>query len=581
MSNEPEWSAVSYRALYRVWRPQRFADVVGQEHVTRTLQNALRDGRIAHAYLFAGPRGTGKTSTAKILAKAVNCEQGPAPEPCNRCAACEGIAAGSVVDVVEIDAASNRGVDEIRDIREHVKFAPTQVRYKVYIIDEVHMLTTEAFNALLKTLEEPPAHVLFILATTEPHKLPATVVSRCQRFTFRRIGLVDLVKQLRTICAENGVEADERALVRLARAADGGMRDALSLLDQVFSFCSSRITVEDVMAVTGGVDEEAAVRLLSLLIRGDVAGVVEGLDDLIAQGKDPERVTKELLELCRELLLIRVAPDMPEVRERVQGDETLAALAKAVAVERLFAIIEELTRAQAEMRWIPHGRILLEMVLVKLARASGKPSPAVAPADGENAALIQRIAALEARLRQVEDELKRVRNERSGMGTAASPASEPSPVTASRRPHDEARVPWAQVEAVVRAATPDRLAEVVKLWPKVLAVVKARSLQVHALLVDGRPVAASADGVVVAFKNQFHRDATEKPPRKQLIEEALRDVLGRACRVVTLLEDQWVMHEASGGERQQGTTAEHSPGEDPIVEEARRLVGDDLVEIRE
>jgi DNA polymerase III, subunit gamma and tau len=581
MSNEPEWSAVSYRALYRVWRPQRFADVVGQEHVTRTLQNALRDGRIAHAYLFAGPRGTGKTSTAKILAKAVNCEQGPAPEPCNRCAACEGIAAGSVVDVVEIDAASNRGVDEIRDIREHVKFAPTQVRYKVYIIDEVHMLTTEAFNALLKTLEEPPAHVLFILATTEPHKLPATVVSRCQRFTFRRIGLVDLVKQLRTICAENGVEADERALVRLARAADGGMRDALSLLDQVFSFCSSRITVEDVMAVTGGVDEEAAVRLLSLLIRGDVAGVVEGLDDLIAQGKDPERVTKELLELCRELLLIRVAPDMPEVRERVQGDETLAALAEAVAVERLFAIIEELTRAQAEMRWIPHGRILLEMVLVKLARASGKPSPAVAPADGENAALIQRIAALEARLRQVEDELKRVRNERSGMGTAASPASEPSPVTASRRPHDEARVPWAQVEAVVRAATPDRLAEVVKLWPKVLAVVKARSLQVHALLVDGRPVAASADGVVVAFKNQFHRDATEKPPRKQLIEEALRDVLGRACRVVTLLEDQWVMHEASGGERQQGTTAEHSPGEDPIVEEARRLVGDDLVEIRE
>nr|MBO2469026.1 DNA polymerase III subunit gamma/tau [Bacillota bacterium] len=572
---------MSYRALYRVWRPQRFADVVGQEHVTRTLQNALRDGRIAHAYLFAGPRGTGKTSTAKILAKAVNCEQGPAPEPCNRCAACEGIAAGSVVDVVEIDAASNRGVDEIRDIREHVKFAPTQVRYKVYIIDEVHMLTTEAFNALLKTLEEPPAHVLFILATTEPHKLPATVVSRCQRFTFRRIGLVDLVKQLRTICAENGVEADERALVRLARAADGGMRDALSLLDQVFSFCSSRITVEDVMAVTGGVDEEAAVRLLSLLIRGDVAGVVEGLDDLIAQGKDPERVTKELLELCRELLLIRVAPDMPEVRERVQGDETLAALAEAVAVERLFAIIEELTRAQAEMRWIPHGRILLEMVLVKLARASGKPSPAVAPADGENAALIQRIAALEARLRQVEDELKRVRNERSGMGTAASPASEPSPVTASRRPHDEARVPWAQVEAVVRAATPDRLAEVVKLWPKVLAVVKARSLQVHALLVDGRPVAASADGVVVAFKNQFHRDATEKPPRKQLIEEALRDVLGRACRVVTLLEDQWVMHEASGGERQQGTTAEHSPGEDPIVEEARRLVGDDLVEIRE
>lgn len=580
---------MTYRALYRVWRPQRFADVVGQEHVTRTLQNALREGRIAHAYLFAGPRGTGKTSTAKILAKAVNCEQGPAPEPCNRCAACEGITAGAVVDVVEIDAASNRGVDEIRDIREHVKFAPTQVRYKVYIIDEVHMLTTEAFNALLKTLEEPPAHVLFILATTEPHKLPATVVSRCQRFAFRRIGLADLVKQLRAICAESGVEAEERALVRLARAADGGMRDALSLLDQVFSFCPSRITVEDVMAVTGGVEEEAAIRLLSLLIHGDAAGVVEGLNDLIAQGKDPERVTKELLELCRELLLIRIAPDMPEARERVQGDEALAALAEGVAVDRLFAVIEELTRTQAEMRWTPYGRILLETVLVKLALSSGKPSPAASPAGSVEPALMQRIAALEARLRQVEEELKRVRSGRNGAnGSQASGAAVAAPTTTellaastSRRSGDEPRVPWAQVEAVARAGTPDQLAEVVKLWPKVLAAVKARSLQVHALLVDGRPVAASADGVVLAFKNQFHREATEKPPRKQLIEEVLRDVLGRACRVVTLLEEQWAMREAASGERQQAVTAEREPERDPIVEEARRLVGDALVEIRD
>ena len=241
---------MTYRALYRVWRSQSFADLVGQEHVTRTLKNALKEKRFSHAYLFSGPRGTGKTSTAKIFAKAVNCLEGPAPEPCNRCEPCRRIAEGSLMDVVEIDAASNRGVDEIRDLRDKVKFAPTEVRYKVYIVDEVHMLTTEAFNALLKTLEEPPDHVIFILATTEPHKLPQTIRSRCQHFPFHRISFREIVRHLHRICDAQSVEVDEAALATIARAADGGMRDALSLLDQVLAYADGRVEESTVLAVT-------------------------------------------------------------------------------------------------------------------------------------------------------------------------------------------------------------------------------------------------------------------------------------------------------------------------------------------
>lgn len=256
---------MSYQALYRVWRPQLLQDVVGQTHITKTLQNALIQEKMAHAYLFSGPRGTGKTSAAKIVAKAVNCKEAPTNEPCNICKSCIGITEGSIVDVIEIDAASNNGVDEIRDIRDKVKYAPTEVAYKVYIIDEVHMLSTGAFNALLKTLEEPPAHVIFILATTEPHKIPLTILSRCQRFDFKPISNEELVSRMTLILDNNNQLYEEDALKLIAQAADGGMRDALSLLDQAISFSEEKVAINDVLTITGAVSHEALNTLVAAL----------------------------------------------------------------------------------------------------------------------------------------------------------------------------------------------------------------------------------------------------------------------------------------------------------------------------
>lgn len=284
-----------YQAFYRVYRPQSFTEMSGQHHVKQTLQNALLHNKTTHAYLFSGPRGTGKTSAAKIFAKALNCEKGPTNEPCNECQTCITITEGSNTDVIEFDAASNSRVEEMRDIIEKVRFAPSNSRFKVYIIDEVHMLSNSAFNALLKTLEEPPAHVVFILATTEPHKLPLTIISRCQRFDFKPLTSSDIIERMKTVLADADIESDENTLKVIAQAASGGMRDALSMLDQVVSFSGERLTVEDALLVTGAIGEEIFYQLAKALQEKDAGTVLSLLDELITEGKDVSRLAEDLI----------------------------------------------------------------------------------------------------------------------------------------------------------------------------------------------------------------------------------------------------------------------------------------------
>lgn len=385
---------MSHIALYRSWRPQSFRDVVGQAYIVQTLQHSLSNGRITHAYLFSGPRGTGKTTTARIMAKALNCEQGPAAEPCNVCSTCERITEGSVMDVIEIDAASNRRVEEARQLLEQVRYTPTEVRYKVYIIDEVHMLTTEAFNTLLKTLEEPPAHVIFILATTDPNRLPATIISRCQRFEFRRVSNEAQVERLAYICEQEKIEVETDALQLIARLSRGGMRDALSLLDQLVSYASGQITYEHVVEVTGGLDDEQFQQLAAAIHAGDVGSVLDQVTQLMSSGKSVDRAIESLIHYYRDLLFVKLLPDSDQLTDRMIDAERFAEMAAKIDEQSIFAAIDTLNHYYAEMKFAAQPQTLFEVAVLRLCTAvpiakAGAPAAlatatgAAMPASGE------------------------------------------------------------------------------------------------------------------------------------------------------------------------------------------------------
>lgn len=586
-------------ALYRAWRPQSFQDMVGQQHIIQTLQNAIREQRVSHAYLFSGPRGTGKTSAAKVLAKAVNCERGPGPEPCNECPSCLRITSGNIMDVQEIDAASNRGVEEIRDLRDKVKYAPTEVRRKVYIIDEVHMLTTEAFNALLKTLEEPPPHVMFILATTEPHKLPATIISRCQRFDFRRVSLEEQSGRLAEICQKEGITADADALQYIARLSDGGMRDALSILDQISSFTDGQVTYQQVLGMTGGIPSEQFAKLATAILEGDMGRLLELVEQLMQEGKSADKCLENLLYYFRDLLMIKMVPGADKLTDRVLNPAEFRDMANGFSRERLFQIVETLNRYLGEMKYATHPQTLFEVALMKLCTMQQEAVPPLAAsssavlretgADGQPAAageleaLKRQIAALEKKLEQaIQAGGVSGGGRDQGGAQRQTPAASPAPRVSS-----SSKLP-PQLDKFIASKDSSDSNAVYKQWSTVLQAVKEERVTVHAWFVDGEPVSVLDDAVLVAFKNTIHRDTTEKPANRQVIENVFASRLGKPYRLVTMMLRDW--NEASQksaakpGSEELRLEHEHDAAEDksePWIDEAIQLFGEDLVVIKE
>ena len=468
---------MAYQALYRKWRPQKFEDMVGQTAVTKTLKNAIIHHKTSHAYLFTGPRGTGKTSAAKIFAKAINCLNPQDGEPCNDCLLCKGITEGTIGDVIEIDAASNNGVEEIRDIRDKARYAPTQATYKVYIIDEVHMLSTGAFNALLKTLEEPPKNVIFILATTEPHKIPATIISRTQRFDFRRITNDEIIQRLRYILEQEEIAYEEEALSVIARCANGGMRDALSLLDQVISFSDDKVSFEQAIQVSGSLTDDLMIEFVRLLTQQQAQAALLQLQDLLLLGKEASRLIEEWLEFSRDLLVAKQTGDM------IGRSEAFVEFAKEVEEAFLYRFMDALNQTQQEMRFTTKPTISLEVFTIKMAQ------PVVAVAGQRAPANQEYVSQLEQQLQSLQQQMSQIL-QGQGVVTPKKATSTPQAKASTYKPN------IGEVYKVLDAATRKDLIFIRELWGDLLQMLSTTQ---RALLKASEPVAASPNGFVLKF----------------------------------------------------------------------------------
>ena len=557
---------MSYVALYRRWRPETFADLVGQEHISRTLARAVTAGQTSHAYLFTGPRGTGKTSTAKILARALNCAEGPTLTPCGVCDSCRSISDGSSMDVFEIDAASNRGIDEIRDLRESVKFAPTAGHYKIYIIDEVHMLTTEAFNALLKTLEEPPPQVLFILATTEPHKVPATIQSRCQRYDFHRITVTEIRDRLVLVCQESGIAADADALGIIAVQADGGMRDALSILDQCTALAEGTLTAERVQEVLGLVGRAWIEKMALHIADRSAAPLMEQLGELLQNGRELKQILAELAQYFRSLMIVGVGGELSAAE---LADAQRAALKDAAArftQDEIMSILRTLNETMQEIRFAPQPRIAVEAMLIGLCR----PSEAVS---AEGPAVVSHPADT-ARIARLEEEVRRLAAQLAAGGTAQTAA------VGSGAANAAAAVSKPTAQLAQKSAAPKRLAKSGNadapssgaprqldgaLWKKFDARLKERNKLAASLLSGADYEGATETHFFVRPATDMARDYIMKRHRA-VFEEVMSELAGRPLRVV-----------CTGGEEEEMPPATSVPQE-PVypapVAELLKIAGD-------
>ena len=599
---------MAYQALYRTWRPQKFSDMIGQEVVTKTLKNAIMTGQTTHAYLFNGPRGTGKTSAAKIFAKAINCLNPINGEPDGVCAMCQAADNGTLGDIIELDAASNNGVDEIREIREDVNYAPTQAKYKVYIIDEVHMLSTGAFNALLKTLEEPPANVIFILATTEPQKIPATIISRTQRFDFKRIDAKAAYDRMTYILDQRGDTYDEAAIRVIANAADGGMRDALSILDQALSFGDGHVTLENALLVTGSVTQTLLGEYVQAVVKQDTKQALAKLSEVLSAGKDANRFVEDLISYARDLLLHTEAPELISI----VPDETFTDLAANTQANVWYRMIDILNDTQQQLRFTNRPSIYLEVLTVKLSQ----PMATTAPVTVERVSAPQVVA--DPTPTAPKPAPAPVASVAPVVETPTQPAPQPEPVASAAPAEQPATAAPTRVAprvaddqsavfGVLSAATRGDLDRVQTVWADMVNMLPVPQ---QAMLNVAKPIAASPDGLVVAF--DFEVIKANAMRNAELLHTMVTQIrlLTQAQnerQLVFVTTDDWPKMRAAFVAQRQGTAATPSvqqqvpqqvaaavdddlasltamddqteaAGPEPVVAEAERLFGADIVE---
>lgn len=524
---------MGYTALYRRWRPKIFEEVVGQSHITITLKNQIKNDNVAHAYLFCGTRGTGKTSTAKIFARAINCMNSKDFNPCNECDICRGILDENIMDVIEIDAASNNGVDNIRELRENIKYPPSKARYKVYIIDEVHMLSQGAFNALLKTLEEPPSYAVFILATTEPHKIPATILSRCQRYDFKRVTYEEIFNLLKKICTSMGIEAEDSALRLIVRNSDGAVRDAQSILDQCISFCDEKLTYEKAIETLGFVTDEFLFKLTDEIYNRNSERCMELIDDLVNSGKDIGHFIKDFINHFRNIMMTKMTKRPEEViNMSKEGILRLKEQSNKLDTNTIIRFINILSQGENEIKWSSQPRILLELIIIKLLQPQ---------LDESYEGLLDRITQLEGK---IEDFYKKgipLREEKNSI----QDNSEDKQHNIKNKQHsieNKKENKTIEIKENKREANLQNLnfQEIKNKWGDILKEIKRKKVSIHAVLMEGELIGFDGNKLIISFKEGFwfHKETTSKENNSEMIEKCIFALTEQNVKIKCVMEDE-------------------------------------------
>ncbi|GFN36742.1 DNA polymerase III subunit gamma/tau [Tepidimicrobium xylanilyticum] len=509
-----------YQALYRQYRPRTFDEVLGQKHITTTLKNQIKKQNIGHAYLFSGTKGTGKTSTAKIFSRAINCLNPIEGNPCNKCEICKGILDESIMDIIEMDAASNNSVDDIRELRDKVVYPPSRTKYKVYIIDEVHMLSKGAFNALLKTLEEPPKHLIFILATTEKERLPQTILSRCQRFDFRRITTKDIVANMKNICNQLNIFVEERALKLIARNSDGAMRDALSLLDQCISYKGEKLTYQDALDVLGIANTDLLFSIVEDVKDNNLHSLLFKIDDLIQQGKDVNQFIKDLILHFRNLLIVKTsknAIDLLDLDEEVI--DQFIQQSQDISLDFILKSLDILNKSENQAKWVTQPRIILEMAMIKLVNLEDEMN-------------------LEERIKRLEEIINTGQIEIS-KPVAAKTVEKPKKKLEQSQMEEET----IEIEPIQPLDSKEELSleTIKKEWKKVLTFVKEKNIRTHAFLIEGKVKSYKDGNLFIAYKDGYgiHKEAMERPNNKELVEKITSSYFNKDIRINFIMEDSF------------------------------------------